>query len=162
MSAPDSALSALRQALETSRAENARLQRILQIKDEQIKLLNFRLFGPKSEKLSSAQMPLLLAEISLTAAEVETEAERPEAQKQNPLPRARQPRPNHPGREKLPEHLERREEISKPTKRRCPARRLKRRRAATTGPIFGNTACRAGRWSLTFKWAAGARDRGSS
>ena len=47
--------------------ENIRLQRLLQLKDEQIKLLNFRLFGPKSEKLSSAQMPLLLAEISLTA-----------------------------------------------------------------------------------------------
>jgi len=91
--------------------ENFRLQRLLQLKDEQIKLLNFRLFGPKSEKLSSAQIPLLLAEISLTAGEVETEAERPEAQKQNPLPRAKKPRPNHPGREQLPEHLERREQI---------------------------------------------------
>jgi transposase len=53
----------------------------------------------------------LLAEISLCVAEVETEAERPEAQKQNLLPKAKQARPNHPGREPLPEHLERREEV---------------------------------------------------
>jgi len=100
-----------RQAFEDLQAQVARLQRIIQIKDEQIKLLNFRLFGPKSEKLSSAQMPLLLEEISLCAGEVDTEAQRPEAQKQDPLPQARKPRPNHPGREQLPEHLERREEI---------------------------------------------------
>jgi transposase len=92
-------------------AEVARLGRIIQLKDEQIKLLNFRLFGPKSEKLSSAQMPLLLAEISLTAGEVETEAERPQTQKDNPLPKAKKPRPNHPGREPLAGHLERREEV---------------------------------------------------
>ena len=35
----------------------------------------------------------------------------PPAQKENPLPRAKQPRSRHPGREKLPEHLERREVI---------------------------------------------------
>lgn len=91
--------------------ENFRLQRLLQLKDEQIKLLNFRLFGPKSEKLSSAQMPLLLAEISLTAGEVATEAELPQAQKDAPLPKAKKSRPNHPGREPLAAHLERREEV---------------------------------------------------
>lgn len=92
-------------------AEVARLERIIQLKDEQIRLLNFRLFGPKSEKLSSSQIPLLLEEISLSAGEVEQEAQRPELEKQLPLPKAAKPRPNHPGREKLPEHLERREEI---------------------------------------------------
>jgi transposase len=91
--------------------ENARLQRLVQIKDEVIKLLNLRLFGPKSEKLSSAQMSLLLAEVSLTAGEVDQEAERPAAEKQIPLPKAKRPRPHHPGREQLPEHLERREQI---------------------------------------------------
>jgi transposase len=100
-----------RQAFEGLQAELARLQRIIELKDEQIRLLNFRIFGPKSEKLSSAQIPLLLQEISLTAGEVDQEAGQPEAKKQNPLPRAKQPRPNHPGREKLAEHLERREEI---------------------------------------------------
>ncbi|HEX9596961.1 MAG TPA: IS66 family transposase [Anaerolineales bacterium] len=100
-----------REFVQDLQTENTRLARIIALKDEQIKLLNFRLFGPKSEKLSSAQIPLLLGEISLSAAEVQTEADRPEAEKQNLPPRAKRPRPNHPGREKLPEHLERREEI---------------------------------------------------
>lgn len=113
---------ALQQALALAQAENLRLQKIIQLKDEQIRLLNFRFFGPRADKLSSAQMPLLLAEISLTAGEVDTEAELPQAQKQNPLPRAKAARPNHPGREKLPEHLERREEIipCHPADCRCP------------------------------------------
>src|SRR5579864_817994 len=100
-----------RQAFEGLQAQVARLEMIVKLKDEQIRLLNFRLFGPKSEKLSPAQIPLLLGEISLSAGEVEQEAELPEAQKQNPLPKAKPSRPNHPGRARLPEHLERREEI---------------------------------------------------
>jgi transposase len=105
-SAPDQA-----QVLTDLQAKVARLERIIQLKDEQIRLLNFRIFGPKSEKLSPAQIPLLLGEVSLTVGEVDLEAERPEAQKQTPLPKAKQPRPNHPGRDRLAEHLERREEI---------------------------------------------------
>lgn len=100
-----------RQAFEGLQAELARLQRLIELKDEQIRLLNFRLFGPKSEKLSSAQIPLLLQEVSLTAQEVDQEAERPEPEKQVPELKPRPRRPNHPGREPLPEHLERREEI---------------------------------------------------
>ena len=111
MIAPDSSPSDLRQALERSESEIVRLLTIIQLKDEQIRLLNFKIFGPKSEKLSPAQIPLLLQEISLMAGEVEQEAERPEAQKQVSLPQTRKPRPHHPGRDKLPEHLERREEI---------------------------------------------------
>jgi transposase len=42
---------------------------------------------------------------------VDQEAERPEPEKQVPEPKPRKPRPNHPGRDKLPEHLERREEV---------------------------------------------------
>ena len=98
-------------ALADSQAENRRLQRVIQLQDEKIRLLNIRLFGPKGEKLSSAQVQLLLDEASVTGGEVAREAELPETQKQNPLPRAKQPRPNHPGRERLPEHLERREEV---------------------------------------------------
>jgi transposase len=111
MIAPDSSPSDLRQALEHAQSENARLLKIIQLKDEHIRLLNFKIFGPKSEKLSPAQIPLLLQEISLMAGEVEQEADRPEAQKQVSLPPPRKARPNHPGRDKLPEHLERREEI---------------------------------------------------
>ena len=101
----------LAQALADAQAENRRLLRILELKDEQIRLLNLRFFGPKGEKLSPAQVQLLLDEASVTAGEVAREADLPDTQRQNPLPRAKQPRPNHPGRERLPEHLERREEI---------------------------------------------------
>jgi transposase len=111
MIAPDSSSSDLRQALEQSESENARLRKIIRLKDEHIRLLNFRIFGPKSEKLSPSPNPLLLQEISLMAGEVEQEAQRPEAQKAVSLPQTSKPRPNHPGRDKLPEHLERREEI---------------------------------------------------
>jgi transposase len=101
----------LRQVIEGLQAENTRLARVIQLKDEQIRLLNSRLFGPKSEKLSPAQTALLFDEASVSAGEVEQESSRPEAQKQAPLPKAKQPRPHHPGRERLPETLERREEI---------------------------------------------------
>jgi len=111
MIAVDSSPSDLHQALQRSESEIARLLKIIQLKDEQIRLLNFKIFGPKSEKLSPAQIPLLLQEISLMAGEVEQEAERPEAQKQVPLSPTSKPRPHHPGRDKLPEHLERREEV---------------------------------------------------
>jgi transposase len=104
--APDPA-----QVISGLQAENQQLRRIIQLKDEQIRLLNCRLFGPKSERLSGAPMPLLLGELSLTAGEVEQEAQRPEPQPEPPLPRAKQPRPHHPGRERLPQSLERREEI---------------------------------------------------
>jgi transposase len=111
MIVPNSSSADLRQALEHSTSEIARLLKIIQLKDEQIRLLNFKIFGPKSEKLSPAQIPLLLQEISLMTGEVEQEAERPEAQKQVSLPRSGPARPPHPGRDKLPEHLERRAEI---------------------------------------------------
>jgi transposase len=102
---------AARQWVEDLQSQLARLERVVQLKDEQIKLLNFRLFGPKGEKLSPAQIQLLLNEISLQAGEVDQEADRPEPEKENPRPKNRTPRPRHPGREKLPEHLERRPEI---------------------------------------------------
>lgn len=107
----DSLPQPVREAVEGLQAEVVRLERIIQIKDEQIRLLNFRMFGPKSERLSSGQMSLMLEEISLRAGEVDQEAEQPEAQKQLPPRRTRKPRGQHPGRDKLPEHLERREEI---------------------------------------------------
>jgi transposase len=114
----DSLPAPARQAWEGLQAENARLEQViedqiklLQIQDEKIRLLNLRLWGPKGEKLSPAQTALLLDEAGVTAAEVQQEAQRPQAEKENPLPKARAPRPNHPGREKLPAHLERREVV---------------------------------------------------
>ena len=92
------------------RAENARLQRVIQLKDEQIRLLNFRFFGPKGEKLSPAQTALLFEEASVSAPEVDKEAQRPAAQKQRPCPRPKSPaQASGPGT--LPAHLERREVV---------------------------------------------------
>jgi transposase len=93
------------------RHESLRQQQIIQLQTEQIRLLNFKMFGPKSEQLSPDQRQLLQAEISLTAGEVEQEAQRPAAEKAAPRPKVKIPRSNHPGREKLPAHLERREVV---------------------------------------------------
>jgi transposase len=98
-------------ALADAQSENRRLLRIIELQKEEIRLLNIRRFGPKGEKLSSFQGVLLLQEPSITTPEVAREAELPQEQKQPPLPRAKHPRLNHPGRQRLPEHLERREEI---------------------------------------------------
>jgi transposase len=118
MNPPDPLPAALRQALENLESENAllrherdRLQTVVQLQAEQIRLYNFKLFGPKSEQLSPDQMQLLEAEISLTAGEVEQEAQRPAAEKAAPRPKVKIPRPQHPGREPLPAHLERREVV---------------------------------------------------
>jgi len=93
------------------RHEQARLQTVVQLQAEQIRLFNFKLFGPKSEQLSPAQRQLLQAEISLSQGEVEQEAQRPAAEKAAPRPKVKIPRPQHPGREPLPPHLERREVV---------------------------------------------------
>lgn len=101
------------QVLHALQLENARLEHLLRLKDEQIRLLCLRLYGPKSEKLSTEQIQLLFGEISVAAAEIAKEVERVEEQKATPLPKAKTPRSNHCGRNELPEHLERREEILK-------------------------------------------------
>lgn len=114
----DSLPAQARQAFESLQGENGRLAQVIRTKDQiieiqeqKIRLLNLKLWGPKGDTISPAQTALLFDEASVTAAEIQTEASQPSAQKENPLPRAKRPHPNHPGREKLPEHLERREVI---------------------------------------------------
>jgi transposase len=89
--------------------ENLRLVQIIKLKDEQIRLLNLQKWGPKAEKLSDGQLALLPGELLVMAQEIEQEANQPEEARK--LPRAKKPRGPHPGRESLPEHLERRETI---------------------------------------------------
>lgn len=114
----DSLSTEARQAIESLQGQVGRLEQVLRTKDQiieiqeqKIRLLNFKLWGPKGDTISPAQTALLFEEASVTSAEIEQEASLPPAQKVNPLPRAKRPHPNHPGREKLPEHLERREVI---------------------------------------------------
>jgi transposase len=112
----DSLPAEARQAIESLQGQVGRLEQVLRTKDQiieiqeqKIRLLNLKLWGPKGDTISPAQTALLFEEASVTSAEIEQEASQPPAQKENPLPRAKRPHPNHPGREKLPEHLERRE-----------------------------------------------------
>ena len=111
MIAPDPLPEPARQVVTDLTEKIARLEQIILLKNEQIRLLTLRLFGAKGEKLSEGQIVMLLDEISVTAAEVEKEADRPVAEKVLSVPQAKAPRANHPGREELPKHLERREEI---------------------------------------------------
>ncbi len=107
--------------VEALEAEKRQMAWEIKLRDEQIRLLNHRLFGPKSEKLSPGQTQLLLQEASVTAGEVEQEAARPSEERQNPLPKRKTPRSRNPGRDPLPAHLERREVIVRcaPEDRRC-------------------------------------------
>jgi transposase len=114
----DSLPAPARQAFEGLQSEVGRLQQVVRSKDQiielqnqKIRLLNFKLWGPKGETISPAQTALLFAEASVTSAEIQKEADLPGEQKENPLPKAGPPRSYHPGREQLPEHLERREVI---------------------------------------------------
>lgn len=102
---------AARQAVQDLQAENARLQRIVALQEEKIRWFNLKLWGPKGEKLSPAQSLMLLDEASVSAQEVEQEASLPPTQKEAPVDPVKPVRAHHPGREKLPEHLERREVI---------------------------------------------------
>jgi transposase len=101
-----------REAFLALQAEVSRLQVVLKLKDEQIRLLNIQRWGPKADKLSEAQLALLPQELIVEAGEVVGEAAQPEEKKAlDSVPKAKTPRPNHPGRAVLPAHLERREEI---------------------------------------------------
>jgi transposase len=87
-------------------AERARLERELQLQREKMRLLLLAKFGRKSDALDSTQLELLEGEPAVEAAEVEGEAALPESEKKVP----RRVRP-HPGRQELPAHLPRVEEI---------------------------------------------------
>lgn len=86
---------------------------------ERMRLLLLKKYGCKNESLSEGQLQLLEIEPGVSAAEVEKEAALPETQKRVPRKKAAS---KHPGREKLPEHLERREQIMavEASQRLCP------------------------------------------
>lgn len=71
--------------------------------EEKLRLQRIKVFGPSSEKLSDLQLWLLEMEPSVSAAEVEAEANRPPLD-QEP---ERKKKGKHPGRRKLPENLPR-------------------------------------------------------
>lgn len=74
---------------------------------ERMRLLLLKRYGCKNESLSEGQLELLQAEPGVSAPEVEKESALPEKEKKL----RKKPAAKHPGREKLPDHLERREKI---------------------------------------------------
>jgi transposase len=111
-------------AIEARDAEIARLQFELRLREEQLRLEKVGKYGPKSEKLSAAQLQLLDVEPGVQAEEVAKEAALPEADKQLDASAEasqegkaeREKSKNkryhikaHVGRTPLPAHLERKE-----------------------------------------------------
>ena len=82
-----------------------RLERENRILRELRRLDLLEKYGPSAEKLSDEQLELLELEPGVSGGEVQAESER--EQLQLPLKKAR----NHPGRQELPAHLPRREQI---------------------------------------------------
>jgi len=86
-----------------------RLEKENKILREQLRLAYLEKYGRRSEKLSDNQLSLLEGEPSVTEAEVAKEADQPaQGQGRNPKGGKRQHNVDHPGREELPAHLERR------------------------------------------------------
>ena len=103
---------AVRETIEVLQANNVRLEMIVKLQSEQIRLLNIRNWGQKADKLSENQLALLPQELLVAAPEVEKEAEVPEEKKAlASLPKPKTLCKSHLGRTALPAHLERREEI---------------------------------------------------
>jgi transposase len=92
---------------------NNGLKQEIQFLRELLRLERIKKYGGKSESLSDEQLSLLDTEPSVEAAEIEKEAQLPKEQKT--VARAK-----HPGRNELPAHLPRKEEIRKVEERKCP------------------------------------------
>lgn len=100
----------LRAQIQSVLAERDRLLCENSLLRQAIRLLQIDKYGPRSEKLSDEQLNLLEGEPSVTAAEVEQEAQAAQKEPAAPPPK-RERNQNHPGRTEFPPHLERRELI---------------------------------------------------
>jgi transposase len=93
--------------------KSERLEKEVGLLKAMLRLMRLEKYGKRSEKLSDGQLELLEAEPGVSAGEVETEAEI--------VPESRPVRvKDHAGRNALPAHLERREEILSSAGRMCP------------------------------------------
>jgi len=85
----------------------------IRVLEERLRLQRMEKYGPKSEKLSDAQLELLEAEPGVSTAEVEAESQR-EALPDAPVSES-ESKPGkvrrHPGRQQLPAHLPRVEQV---------------------------------------------------
>jgi transposase len=129
---PESVGAALRNLFHAAHDENAalrrkvvELERVVLLREEQLRMARIEKYGPRGEKLSAAQMQLLDLEPGVHMEEVAKEAALPDAEKEvapEPAPAAAAtagPKVRkraayskaHPGRGPLPAHLPRREVI---------------------------------------------------
>ena len=83
----------------------------IQSLEEQLRLEMIRKYGPKSEKLSDAQLQLLDLEPGVSAAEVEAESNREPLPLTSPVTAKTRASGMHPGRQQLPANLPRVERI---------------------------------------------------
>lgn len=101
----------LSSALQEVHWANLRIRQL----EEKLRQERIARFGPRSEKLSDLQLSLLEEEPSVTADEVSAESEREAAPAEPVTPpvgeQPRRERQSHPGRQKLPASLPRKEEI---------------------------------------------------
>jgi transposase len=93
----------------------------IRVLEERLRLQRIDKYGPKSEKLSDAQLELLEAEPGVSTAEVEAESVREPLPSTPPAPSAKDDigRRRHPGRQTLPAHLPRVERIVACTPEQC-------------------------------------------
>jgi transposase len=91
----------------------------IQSLEEQLRLEMIRKYGPKSEKLSDAQLQLLDLEPGVSAAEVEAESNREPLPLTSPVTAKTRASGMHPGRQQLPANLPRVERIIVSTPEQC-------------------------------------------
>ena len=92
----------------------------IKVLEERLRLDRIARYGKRSETLSDLQLQLLDLEPGVSSEEVEAESEREPLQPQTPQNKpASKPRRKHPGRQELPAHLKRVEEIVACTPGQC-------------------------------------------
>src|SRR5437879_1024423 len=87
--------------------------------EERLRLEMIRKYGPKSEKLSDAQLQLLDLEPGVSAAEVEAESDREPLPPPSPAMAKTRVSGRHPGRQELPADLPRGEKGIAATPEQC-------------------------------------------
>ncbi|MFZ0746834.1 MAG: IS66 family transposase [Terracidiphilus sp.] len=92
----------------------------IQVLEERLRLDRIARYGKRSETLSDLQLQLLDLEPGVSSEEVEAESERGPLQAQTPQDKSpSKPRRKHPGRQELPSHLARVEQIVACTPEQC-------------------------------------------
>lgn len=91
----------------------------IQALEERLRLELIRKYGPKSEKLSDAQLQLLDLEPGVSAEEVEAESKREPLPPASPATTTRRKSGKHPGRQELPADLPRVERVVRCTPEQC-------------------------------------------